>query len=105
MVALPLGDVPRLACRAATASLAGGVQRIPPQATAARDHPPAYVWLANVRLPCVATDLLVTVNSPLRGGAAAEGAAAAAAAQALLRSVLATLYVADWGLFGPAPGA
>ena len=107
---LPLSaaDVPRLAGRTAAASLAGGVQRVPPQASASRDHPPAYVCLANVRLPCVATDVLVTVNWPTRGGA--DAAAAAAPAQALLRDVLATLSVANWGLFGaefgaPPPGA
>jgi hypothetical protein len=104
VAALSAADVPRLAGRAAAASLAGGVQQIPPQATASRDHPPAYVCLANVRLPCVATDVLLTVNAPLPGGAAAEVAAAAASAQALLRAVLASLLVADWGLFGPPPG-
>lgn len=99
MAALSAADFPRLAGRAAAASWAGGVQQIPPQATAARDHPPAYVCLANVRLPCVDTDVLVTVNWPLCGAAA--DAAAAVAAKELLRGVLTTLLVADWGLFCP----
>lgn len=98
VVPLSAADVPRLDSRAAAASLAGGAQRVP--AGAGSDHPPAYVCLANVRLPSVATDVLVTVNWPLVGGADA-----AAAAQALLRGVLATLRVADWGLFGPPPAS
>ena len=104
VAALSAADVPRFDSRAVAASLAGGAQTIPPQATRARDYPPAYVCLANVRLPCVATDVLVTVNWPLRG-TGAEAAAAAASAQALLRGVLATLHVVDYGLFGAPPGA
>ena len=101
---LSAADVPRFDGRAVAASLAAGTQAIPPQGNSARDHPPAYVCLANIRLPCVATDVLVTVNWPLQG-ASAEAAAAAASAQALLRGVLATLHVVDYGLFGTPPGA
>ena len=101
---LTAADVPRFDSRAVAASLAAGVQTVPPQASGASDRPPAYVCLANIRLPCVATDVLVTVNWPLRG-TADEAAATAASAQALLRGVLATLHVVDYGLFGAAPGA
>jgi hypothetical protein len=97
---LTAAHVPRLDGRAEAASLACGEQRVPPQALQARDHPPAYVCLANVRLPGVTTDVLVTVNWPLRD---ADAGVEAASAQALLRAVLATLHVADWGLFGPPP--
>jgi len=67
------------------------------------------VALAAVRLPCVGSDLLVTVNAPARiagGSASAEHAGAGdkagadQAAQDILGRVLRSLSVHDWGLFG-----
>ena len=66
------------------------------------------VTLANVRLPEVGTDLLVTVNRPL---VVAPGSSAAATTGAgvigtggegwsALRSILETFSVDDWSLFG-----
>ena len=91
---LAAADTPHLAPAAAAASLACGVQPTAPP------RPPAYVCLANVRLPAVATDLLVTLNVPLAADGAPPPPAAAAAARELLLAVLRSLRVVDWGLFG-----
>jgi hypothetical protein len=47
------------------------------------------LWLANVRLPRVGTDLLVTLHQP---GGGDDG---------MLRGLMASLRIVDWGLFGP----
>jgi hypothetical protein len=46
------------------------------------------LWVADVRLPCVTTDLLITLHQPGGGD------------DAILRMALATMRIADWSLFG-----
>jgi hypothetical protein len=49
---------------------------------------PVELWVADIRLPHVATDLLVTLHQPGGGD------------DAILRVALASLQVVDWSLFG-----
>ncbi len=64
------------------------------------------IGLAVLRLPAVGADLLIVVNSGLGlagGSGAGVGAGVAAPggrSAALLGRVLASLAIADWGLFG-----
>ena len=95
----------------AAASLCVGRQRV----SKARDSDDARnlveVLVANVRLPQVGTDLLVTMNRPLvvaeRSSAGAvvtpgdgHGDGGDGGGWAVMRGVLRTLAVNDWGLFG-----
>lgn len=77
---LPEAHTPHVADRAAAVSVAhsalGGDRHVP-------------LWVAAVRLPCVATDMLVTLHRP--GGRGDDST---------LRNALATLRVADWTFFG-----
>jgi hypothetical protein len=102
---LPLAasDIPHLASASSSASLAYGAQAPAAAPRASTTRPPALVCLANVRLPGVATDLLVTLNAPVVPGAGGD-ALSADAQLAMLRAVLRSLRVLDWGLFGAAPG-
>jgi len=56
--------------------------------------PAVRVWLAALRLPHVASDLLVTLHVP------PGDAAAAAGGEALLLALLASFTVVHWTLFG-----
>jgi hypothetical protein len=63
--------------------------------------------VANIRLPLVGTDLLVTLNKPRVIAAGSSAAAQTGVGEmgggegwAVLRGVLTTLSVHDWGLFG-----
>ncbi|KAI5084531.1 hypothetical protein GOP47_0000700 [Adiantum capillus-veneris] len=71
------------------------------------------VYLANIRLPNVNTDILVTVNEPLliseesesakvvgAGVAVSAEAAGVMPASEIFHLVLATFKINDWGLFG-----
>ena len=49
---------------------------------------PVELWVADIRLPHVATDLLVTLHQPGGGN------------DAVLRVALASIQVVDWSLFG-----
>ncbi len=102
---LPLAasDIPHLASASSSASLAYGAQAPAAAPRASTTRPPALVCLANVRLPGVATDLLVTLNAHVVPGAGGD-ALSADAQLAMLRAVLRSLRVLDWGLFGAAPG-
>lgn len=114
--ALEPSDMPSLGGPFAAASLCVGRQRV----TKSRDRDDARnlveVSVANVRLPQVGTDLLVTLNRPL---VMAEGSSAALQTGVgsmpmppngegdgeghgwgVLRRVLSSLAVNDWGLFG-----
>jgi hypothetical protein len=71
-----------------------------------------FVVLACVRLPRVASDVLVTLNRPLAiaagsqttpqtgSGAVADAAAVKTVAEETLRGILSSLAIEDWGLFG-----
>ena len=118
--------LPATALRPSLAQAAGpcfalhGVQILPPEGAAGRlgGAPPAgsagsvqlELALAILRLPRQSTDLLVSINRgrPLPGGAEAAAQEAAEAQQlvdaqadaALLASIVGSLEVRDWGLFG-----
>ena len=49
---------------------------------------PVELWVADIRLPHVATDLLVTLHQPSGGD------------DAILLAALGSLQVVDWSLFG-----
>ena len=65
-----------------------------------------------MRLPRVASDVLVTLNRPLAiaagsqttpqtgSGAVADAAAVKTVAEETLRGILSSLAIEDWGLFG-----
>ena len=91
--------VARVAQRALPRTGGGG-----PQAAALEPADDVLLLVAVLRLPSVATDLLVTLNAPLRiAGVDATGGdegAAVREAEAALAGALASLEIADFGLFG-----
>ena len=99
MLPLAPADIPHLAPHSSAASLAYGVQAPARGAGGAAPHPPALVCVADVRLPHVATDLLVTLNVPV------ADAPDEAAALGVLRAVLRSVRVVDWRLFGASQAA
>ncbi len=101
---LAAADIPGLPA-ASAASLAHGTQAVAARPAAGAAPPPAaHVCLANVRLPGVATDLLVTLNVPVAAGGGAPGSGSAAL-ESGMRDVLRSLRVNDWALFGAEPRA
>jgi hypothetical protein len=81
-------QLPHLAAEASAASLASGRLCFPAVGSEPATGRQTAVWLAHVRLPRVATDLVLTLH-------AAEGNLA----PTILRT-LASLRVLDWDLFG-----
>jgi hypothetical protein len=102
---LPLNasDIPHLVSASSSASLAYGAQAPAAMPRETSTRPTALVCVANVRLTGVATDLLVTLNAPVVMGTGGD-VLNVEAQLAVLRAVLRSLRVLDWGLFGATPG-
>ena len=79
--------------RAVAAFTAEGVQQLPGGNL-------LMVWVAVLRLAAQQTDLLVSVNRPTSEAPGHRDVTADAADAALLASVVNSLEVRDWGLFG-----
>ena len=93
-------------------SVARGTQRVAKGRDGDDARNDVFVVLACVRLPRVASDVLVTLNRPLAiaagsqttpqtgSGAVADAAAVKTVAEETLRGILSSLAIEDWGLFG-----
>lgn len=90
------------------ACLASGLQAVSKGRQGSEAANTVSIVMAVIRLPAAASDMLVTLNSPViisPGSAAAEHAGAGvkrafATAPQLLQAALDTLSIHDWGLFG-----
>ena len=107
---LSAADLPGLSGRFAAASVAYGRQKVAKHRDADAARNTVEVFVANIRLPEVGTDMLVTVNRPCfisegsstvpQTGSGTVAGDAKADGSAVLRTVLQTFCIKDWGLFG-----